>query len=31
MLHCEAAGKRTLRRPPSIIDASDNTYDAEKN
>jgi len=30
-LHCEAAGKRMLHRPPSIIDASDNTYDTEKN
>lgn len=30
-VHCEAAGKRMLRRPPSITYVSDITYDAEKN
>ena len=30
-VHCKAAGKRMLRRPPSILYVSHNTYDAEKN
>lgn len=30
-VHCEAAGKRMLHRPPSVTYVSDITYDAEKN